>query len=536
MLKTSLSRLLVLSLCLLNIEFVYSQKQRVFNQFFMNPFIFNPAYAGTEGHTVFYFLFQDKWSGFGNESPQISHFSFNTPLKGGIGIGAFVLNESQGGLISESLAKVAGSYLVTFDQKHFLRFGLSLGGGHTGVDPDAAISLDERVLSSEVAPYSFSIAEFGMTYHWGHFNFGLALPSLIGHDAFPDNTFSPVRVKPTDNIMFKVNYRGHLGDALAIEPHVIYRYSRFGTSQLQISAILHIMHAVWLGIDNTQDLGLTAMAGFKVSDKIGIGGAYYVGGNPKSAPLGNTMEISVGVHIGRKKKHAKHVSSFIKSHRKTLEERRAEAEEKRLAKLEEIENNAKVAMVPEVIEKKDSVEKATSSPTQNVTTETVSEVKEKAETKEERPVIQTKQVLPDKTEEKGSEKVVEAKESTPREDTPPPKAKNIADKSLTLDNRTDEEVSKSETPLKVKKGGNLLELQEGAHVIAGSFDVFEHAEDLSDKLFDRGFHDVRVGYVSARGHYYTVLTSSQSVKKAVQDRNRFRNMKGLEKIWVLIVE
>ena len=31
-----------------------AQQTQVYNQFFMNPYIYNPAYAGVDGHPVFF--------------------------------------------------------------------------------------------------------------------------------------------------------------------------------------------------------------------------------------------------------------------------------------------------------------------------------------------------------------------------------------------------------------------------------------------------------------------------------------------------
>ena len=71
--------------------------------------------------------------------------------------------------------------------------------------------------------------------------------------------------------------------------------------------------------------------------------------------------------------------------------------------------------------------------------------------------------------------------------------------------------------------------------VAGAFEVFDHAEDFSDDLFQRGFRETIVGYVSARGYYYVVIFSSQNENAAINQRNRFRSAAGLSDIWVLKV-
>ena len=75
--------LLILVLCSFS---GFAQQPIIFNQFYMNPYLYNPAYAGVEGHSVFYGLYQQQWSGI-NGAPTTMHGSFHAPLPGGIGIG-----------------------------------------------------------------------------------------------------------------------------------------------------------------------------------------------------------------------------------------------------------------------------------------------------------------------------------------------------------------------------------------------------------------------------------------------------------------
>jgi hypothetical protein len=81
----------------------------------------------------------------------------------------------------------------------------------------------------------------------------------------------------------------------------------------------------------------------------------------------------------------------------------------------------------------------------------------------------------------------------------------------------------------------MLELPQGNHLISGAFNSFDLAEAFSDKLFQRGFHDTRVGYVSERGYYYVVLFQSDNMDVMKRQRNRIKNLSGLSKVWILKV-
>ena len=63
----------------------FSQQPQVYNQFFMNPYIYNPAYAGVEGHAAIFVMYRDQWTQI-ESAPKISHASFHVPLEGGIAL------------------------------------------------------------------------------------------------------------------------------------------------------------------------------------------------------------------------------------------------------------------------------------------------------------------------------------------------------------------------------------------------------------------------------------------------------------------
>ncbi len=317
--------------------FCISQQPQVYNQFFMNPYIYNPAYAGVEGHATFFVSYRDQWTNI-ESAPQLTDVSFHVPLKGGIALGGAAFNISQG-LLNTSAAKVTGAYLINIDKTHFLRFGMSIGAGINSVNlNELADGADDPAIAGFLDQSSFLLGDFGVTYHFGHFNVGMALPNLFSYNPITQTEFSSPEFSPTDNILFKANYRGHISDDFAFEPHIIYRYSNVIPHQYEAVLIAHLYHIVWVGGSYRQDSGIIALAGTKIKESFGLGLSYELGNSSISSQLGPTLEVTLGYHLGVKKDHAEHVSSFIKSHRLSAEERAKKAEldrQKRLAELQE---------------------------------------------------------------------------------------------------------------------------------------------------------------------------------------------------------
>lgn len=298
----------------------------------MNPYVYNPAYAGVEGHTALFLMYRQQWTNI-QGAPQTMHASFHVPLKGGIAFGASAFNVNQG-LLSTSAGKVSAGYLVNIDRTHFLRFGLSIGGGINSVNISEFDSPDDIAFADFLDKNSFLIGDFGMTYHFGHFNLGFSIPNLFTYDVVTQTDFAPINVTPLDNILIKANYRGHISGDFAIEPHLIYRYSDVVPHQFEATVIAHLKHIVWVGGSYRQDAGIIGLFGAKVKEKIGIGFAYELGNPSISSELGPTFEINIGYHLGTKKDHVEHISSFIKSHQHSAEER---------ARLAELERQKQIA-------------------------------------------------------------------------------------------------------------------------------------------------------------------------------------------------
>lgn len=458
-----------------------AQEQRVFSQFFMNPYIYNPAYAGVEGHTAFFLMYRNQWTGI-NGSPNFYHINFHTPLRSGLSIGALAFSEQESVLRTSGLKATLG-YLTVFSKKHYLRFGISLGAGRTSLDLNQLdIPFNDPAFSSLLNSSNYAIVDFGLAYHIGHFNFGFSIPNLISKEVLTKNSFSKVNISPTDNLLFKVNYRGHIIDQFAIEPHLVYRYSSVNASQYEAAVIFHVKHIVWLGASFRQDAGLIGLVGFKIKEKIGIGYAYDLGNSNIRSFTGSTHEVHLGFHIGIKKKHHPHSQSFIKSHRLSAEERAELAEKKRQEEL--------AALQPDIVEE----------PIENQSIEEVTKDND-----------------------------ISFEEDNENNDT-------IVDNSEVDSELVDDVKTIIPDDNIVKRGNHILELPKGNHVIAGAFQEFEHAGDYSDELFKKGFYQTIVGYVTAKEYYYTVVFNSPNLAVAESQKEKIKKMKGMEKVWILVIE
>ena len=292
----------------------------------MNPYVYNPALAGVEGHSALFMMFRQQWVGI-NGAPLTGYVAFHAPVKHSLGLGGIVLHDRVGPLVStQGLFSV--SYLVNLDRTHFFRFGVSVGAGYESVDLNALFgegALAERYAIDFQGIRSNNIhllANFGMMYHFGRFNVGVSLPYLVSRESTSPSLLTPTSFSPIDNIFFKMNYRqSFANDAIAIDPNVLFRYNRQGHHQLEGSLIIHLAHVVWIGATYRtssvlKDLSadIIALAGFKIGKVVALGYAYDLGiGTGITRQSQGSHEVHLGFHLGSRFADASHSHSFIKS-------------------------------------------------------------------------------------------------------------------------------------------------------------------------------------------------------------------------------
>lgn len=503
-----------------------AQDQKVYSQFFMNPYVINPAYAGSTGYTTIFGVHRQQWLGL-EDAPSYSHISFSTPLENNISIGAMAYNNNETPL-QTSGAKITGGYLLQLDRKQFIRFGMSIGGGYTSYDVDAGA--DPTLLALEST--SYLMADLGVSYYYENFNVALAIPNLIGRNTVDANGFSEIRVAPYENLTLQANYKHFVNKDFAIEPHLIYRFATKDMSQYEAAVIAHIGHVVWAGLNYRQDAGMGALFGIKIQEKGAIGFAYEYGRTELDGFSSGTFEVSLGLQLGDKKKNQKQALSFIHSFKKSKHEKsknsarsqyaaqqRAKAAEQRAQEAAAAAAAAAAAKVAAATPVETPEEAESAAPTEVATASTAAIVHE---------TIDHETPLEHRTTNEGVWEIGATYIQTRVDST---KTKSVKWHDALTDTPAHEELPENT----VRKGNHFLELPTGHHVVAAEFPDFQAAEDYSDDLFERGFHGTIVGYVTDKKQYFVVVHKGATMGIAEEEQRKWSKLPGLSHVYILNV-
>ncbi|MCB0508276.1 MAG: PorP/SprF family type IX secretion system membrane protein [Bacteroidetes bacterium] len=196
------------------IQLSNAQQLPVFNNYFLNPFFYNPARAGTEldgGRINVGFQKQHDRQ---PDGPITTYGSWDGRIKSSnMALGVTIFHDRTTPQWQNTGGSVAYAYHIPIkkDKSHFFSIGLQAGVSSLGIhnftshDP-----LDPSVINGRSVNFDLSV---GINYHWKGLNVGFSVPQVLGNK---------VRFKETDpsfnsqtrvarQYMFMASYEAKLG-------------------------------------------------------------------------------------------------------------------------------------------------------------------------------------------------------------------------------------------------------------------------------------------------------------------------------------
>jgi type IX secretion system PorP/SprF family membrane protein len=555
--------------------FALAQDQTNFTQFYLNPYLLNPSYVGTEGRSALFLAYRNQWTGI-EGAPQISGLSYHTAFKSNVAIGLSAFND-QRGILNSSSASLTFGYTLTMSKNKYVRFGMSAGMSSNGLDIDQIENLNDPALLNILERNNTLLGNAGMSLHLNNFHLGVALPNIFEPVYVSPDAINIAEVAPFESIIVNVSNRFYFNkDKHVFEPYLVYRYGTNLPSQLEAAAVLTLNHAVWFGGSYKQDFGISALGGIKLQNLFLMGYSYSLKNTGINQLASPTHEVHIGLLLGKKREN-KPVYSFVNTEKEKEKKKTPAqlAEERRKAQEEEKRKQEALALQQELEEKK--AEEARQK--QRSTEERLADeqrrkeevaallreeelkaqrskeeqAQEKAEAErtqreeqarrqqEQQRQQETAAQIKQREEEEAQRRIREAEEQKAREEA----AKKEIDRQEAERKAREEAARQAREELQaktqperhetVRRGTHLLELEEGNYVVIGVFGVFENAVRYSDNLYGRGFN-AKYGFLSNKGMYYVYIERSEDINSAREARNRFRRISLFKDAWLLTVE
>ncbi|NJN27199.1 MAG: PorP/SprF family type IX secretion system membrane protein [Cyclobacteriaceae bacterium] len=545
---------------LLCVNTVLAQELPLNSQIFMNPYYYNPAFAGFEDRPAFYLYRRQQWTGI-EGAPTTMGFSFHTIFNEKVTFGLNVINDKRSILNSTSALLTLG-YRVTFDDFHYISFAISGGVGSNTIDLDE-IDPNDPAIFEALDNNIFLDGNAGFNYYNKGFNFGLSLPKIFKTNTISNSSFSPGEISPLTDAILTTSYRWEISEEkFAIEPFAIYYYSEDMPGQFEAAGLMHLMDVFWLGASYRQEYGITGLVGINIKDNFKFGYAYEFYNTQPAVFDNGTHDIQLAMIFGKKKKKGK--VNLIQQRRNMLQSMGKLPSQQKTVQVENDpfvpppaetynEEEALQDLIDDMNTDQQVVEQVPEVPIEEVAPEQdealqelLDEMNEESQAQEipvepeviiEEPVVPEPEIIDEEEalirqmEDEGNEQITfddpvelietEAPEAGQKEEFIEP----------TLDDQ-----GKYIGPTTVTKGDHLLELEKGNYVVVGTFGSYRDAEEHSDQLFIKGFY-TKFGYISQTKIYYVYIFESEDLQEAKDTSERFKSIGAqFRENWVLQVQ
>lgn len=569
--------LLILTILGLNLCELQAQRMPFFTHYYDNPYLYNPAYAGYDKHSVFYLTHRQQWLGV-EGAPVSTQLSFHSPIGNAnpIFVGGDIANDRLGA-INHTAFKFSLAYMLplSVEHEHYLKTAFSAGLGMHSFDLGNMDIGDDPVLQAAMGNRSYLDGRFGFRYHNRGFNLSVALPHLFAPPPLSEAGIGNVTFDELSRIIFSTHFRINFNPqgSMALEPTVLYHYARDADHQLEALGIFRYKESFWVGGGYQQQGGFAGTAGLRVKN-LKLSYAYATAGSEISAYGMGTHEIQLGLIIGKKKEILKRKprlstrnsidvmpdEDLLKKHAKSRQKARKkdkkktpvpdrkrvdppaqqQQEEPQILVIENNKNPAEAETVP--------AKKAENQPRETE----VKTAREAAQKPNAAPAQKTKRKEVDYS--KLSFESFEGESSADENNKPrvaPPAKKPATSKAdptpagQTVQTQkgkaesdaaeAEEKVSWGEDWEEKTRESHPLEMKKGFYIIAGTFSTEENARRQAQSLKAKGL-DGDLGYHTEKQYYYVHIFSSASKDEALQMLEPLKQKSGLDNAWILSVE
>lgn len=465
---------------------IKAQQVPLYNMYQINQFTYNPALAGYSDKTNAYFIRNQKYLGFdgGNVSNILTVDGRVFTDK--IGLGLTVFND-QMGIYSSQGAGLTFSYRVQFNEKTFLRFGMTGGATDRQYNYDAVVIKDAGdptlgVVSPTRKTY-FDMAA-GLCFDISNFQIGISVPQLIGN-----------RLKYTGQNLFQLerHYMAHMQYKwllserlnLSLKPNARVMYVPGAPLQYDANLMADMQNIGWIMAGYRSNYAVAVGAGFRIKKNLMLAYTYNFVMNNTNAYGPTNQEVLVGYAFGNKSNDKE--KKMLEEAQKEIERLQAELQRANMEK------------------------------------DSVSREKEKTENELNNKIKEQENYYND-TINKLNQELERLKNEMSSMDKKEPVQEN---KNEEDDEQGNVRRSKDDHFIELDKS----ESPKGYYVIMGAYGKMENAESQLAGL-KGDFPDARIIFNERNGLNYILLTYSESKKPVFQTQRKAHN-KGFSKAWVL---
>lgn len=266
---------------------VKAQQIPTLSQYMENPYLVNPAVAGSASTNPVSLHYKKWWSGF-NESPTMQTITGHTALSNSVGIGGKIFNYSTGPI---SKLGVEGTYAYHFNVGSSSKISLGLSAQLYQFYINKSLlkleDQDDQTVTFSSDRLIVPDAAFGAYFYDENYYAGISVYQLFNRKVHLMNS-NYLDNRQIRHYFLTAGYRYEINDLLAVEPSILAKFIEKGIGQLDVNVRGWYDKFLWLGFSYRTSESVVINAGIK-RDRFAFGYAY-------DLPLTDIKKYSVGSH------------------------------------------------------------------------------------------------------------------------------------------------------------------------------------------------------------------------------------------------
>ena len=250
-----------------------AQQEPQYTQYMYNPSVINPAYAGSLGYGSLFSLYRTQWIGL-EGAPKTLNLSYHQPLENtNLGLGGNIVHDEIGPSTTTNLA-VDVSYTIHFENESRLAFGIKAGGQLLNIDYTKLNHYNPSDVSfrNNIANQFSPNIGVGLFYYNENSYLGLSVPMLLETKSYDEFAYSDVNRRQhfylAGGKVFDLAYN------LKFKPAFVAKMVAGAPLQVDLTGNFLINDKFTVGLAYRWSAALSALVGFKVSDRLAIGYGY----------------------------------------------------------------------------------------------------------------------------------------------------------------------------------------------------------------------------------------------------------------------
>ncbi len=281
---------------------VMAQQTPLFSQYFINPYLLNPAAAGIKSFPQAFFTYRKQFAGIPG-SPETQALTIDGALQNKrVGLGLTAFND-----ITNILGRlnVMGtySYGVTLNDRQDLRFGLSFGILQNRVffDRISADDPEDPGLLQSVDNKTTFDGNAGMIYSFDKLKIGFAVNQMFQNEITHENTadFRAIDFNLVRHYIATVSYDLPVSEDWSLEPIVLLRAAQGLEPQFDLTLVTHYKELAWFGTSYRHDVGVNFSTGAVLDHQFVVGYSFELATTGIRSFSNGSHEFTIGFRMGQ---------------------------------------------------------------------------------------------------------------------------------------------------------------------------------------------------------------------------------------------